>query len=1103
MIEFNYDVFLSYSPKDKDVVQELEERLKAIGIKVWRDDWEQSSGEIEHRLQQSNSLLLAMSANAFGADWVRLERQLALFRDPTDAQRRFIPVLLDNVEIKETLKPYAYLDLRARTDAQFENILKACSPRAEDSTSLTEPENVWQPDTLKGSGSYMWSVAVTSNGRRAVSGSGDALVRVWDLDNGECVATLRGHTARVLSVCVSPDGRKAISGSGDSTLRLWNLDTGTCEAIRRLGSGEIKGIAATQDFRFALSCSDDHKLQLWDLERVERIQRAGSLKGGGGFDVALNANGDRAVSGSSTSSVQVWNALTGRRLVTLNGHNDQVKTVAISASGNLAVSGSDDRTLRVWDLTADRCVAILEGHTAAINKVAVTPDGSRVVSCSKDNTVRLWDVKTGRCEAVFKEDSPILDVVITPDGRRIVCASWGGDLLIWDLPATDEFILRKADATRYTNAKVLLVGDSGVGKSGLAMRLTQGHFEPTISSDAAWATQLRVPHELNTTDIEREIWLWDFAGQADYRLIHQLYMDETALAVLVFNPQSENPFDSLGEWDRDLQKAARGPFKKLLIAGRCDRGGLMVSRETVESFRRERGFEDYLETSAYTGKGCEALRSAIIQSIPWPEVTWIASPRIFKLLKDEIVNLRDEGQVLLRISELRQQLEMRLPGETFTLEQLSAVVGLLAGPGIIWHLEFGGFVLLQPERINGYASAVIRSVRAHTEEIGCIAEEQVMAGNLDYQDMKRLSPQEEQIVLRAMHQTFVNHGLCLREHTDKGPLLIFPSYFKRERPELEGHPMVLVTYRFTGPLDEIYATLIVRLHHTDAFERDRLWRFAADFKTPTGKRFGLMMTKKGEGAAELEVFFEGGISNDLQVTFIRYIHEHLKAKGQGVVRLRHYVCGHCDGLIENRRAIQARLDKGLKDIICSFCENRVPLWDVLEEKFASYQYGRRVRKLEAQATAAIDNESRELILMGHAYVVAGEAGQIYRQYTNSDHGIDGEIEFKDYNGKASGKRLYLQLKSGDSYLYARKRDGADVFRIKNPRHAQYWGHQAYPVMLVIRTSDGQIRWMDVTEQLLRNDKPSRLIVFSGEPFTALSVLRFRDKLIGIVNPPRA
>ena len=66
----------------------------------------------------------------------------------------------------------------------------------------------------------------------------------------------------------------------------------------------------------------------------------------------------------------------------------------------------------------------------------------------------------------------------------------------------------------------------------------------------------------------------------------------------------------------------------------------------------------------------------------------------------------------------------------------------------------------------------------------------------------------------------------------------------------------------------------------------------------------------------------------------------------------------------------------------------------------------------------LDNESRELILavVSYAFSIVAEAGQIYRGYTNSDHGIDGEIEFKDDQGRASGKRLYVQLKSGDSYL---------------------------------------------------------------------------------------
>jgi small GTP-binding protein len=891
---FLYDVFLSHSSKDKPAVRDLARRLKDDGLRVWLDEWEIRPGDmiglkIEQGLQQSRTLVLVMSANAFASDWVTLERHTALFRDPTNAQRRFIPLLLEDTEINDTLKQYAYVDWRQQSDEQYERLKAACRPPTttdSKSAEMPEPQSETQP---------------------------------------------------------------------------------------------------------------------------------------------------------------------GKVFV---GHSRLVFGVAVTADGRLAVSGSSDKTVRVWELASGQCLATLEGHSGIVYKVAVTADGRLAVSASQDNTVRMWELPP-----VMQAPGP------------------------------------ESEAARYTNAKVLLVGDSGVGKSGLAIRLTEDRFEATISTDAAWATQMKLPGEVSTGDIEREIWLWDFAGQADYRLVHQLYMDETALAVLVFNPQSDDPFEGLGQWDHDLQRAARRRFRKLLVAARCDRGGLRVSREGVEQFRQARGFDDYLETSAYTGAGCSTLREAIIRNIPWGDIPWTSSPRIFKLLKQEVVRLKDEGKALLRVSELKQQLEMRLPGEAFTVEQLRAVVGLLAGPGVVWQLEFGDFVLLQPERINAYAAAVIRKIRAHAEEIGTIAEEDVLAGRLDYQDMRRLPQDEEQIVLRAMHQTFVDHGLCLREHTERGTLLVFPSYFKRERPELEGHPAVFVTYQFSGALEEIYATLVVRLHHTPAFEKDQLWRFAADFRTQGGKRAGLKMEKKGEGAAEIAVYFEPGVPEDTKVTFIRYVHEHLKVKAQDLVRLRHYVCPHCHTSVENRRTAWERLNRGLKDIICVNCEQRVPLWDLIEEKFSSEEFQRRVRELEEQARISIDNESRELILVGHAFAIAGEAGQIFRPVPNSDWGIDGEIEFKDEKGQASGKRVYLQLKSGDSYLQTRKADGKEIFRIKNDRQAEYWKAQAYPVMLVVRTSDGQIRWMDVSDYLRRQAKKTKQVVFDGEPFTALSLVRLRDKLM--------
>ncbi|MGO9598909.1 MAG: TIR domain-containing protein [Isosphaeraceae bacterium] len=155
-------------------------------------------------------------------------------------------------------------------------------------------------------------------------------------------------------------------------------------------------------------------------------------------------------------------------------------------------------------------------------------------------------------------------------------------------------------------------------------------------------------------------------------------------------------------------------------------------------------------------------------------------------------------------------------------------------------------------------------------------------------------------------------------------------------------------------------------------------------------------------------------------------------------------------------------------------------------------------QMKIQTQAVIDNESRELMAVHHTGFIVAEAGQIYRGYTNSDHGIDGEIEFKDDEGRASGKRLYVQLKSGDSYLRKRERDDAEVFRIKKPRWAGYWQQHAYSVMLVIRTSDGEIRWMDVSTYLKRESaggKAVRQIAFDGERFDVMSVRRWRDRLL--------
>jgi tetratricopeptide (TPR) repeat protein len=150
---FRYDVFISHSSQDKPVVRQLAERLKGDGLRVWFDEWEIKAGDmislkIEEGLEQSRTLILVMSVNAFASEWVTLERHTALFRDPTNAQRRFIPLRLDDGEIKDILRHFAYVDWRHKSDEQYVRLLAGCQPVAGATQPPSDlPENI--KDLLK------------------------------------------------------------------------------------------------------------------------------------------------------------------------------------------------------------------------------------------------------------------------------------------------------------------------------------------------------------------------------------------------------------------------------------------------------------------------------------------------------------------------------------------------------------------------------------------------------------------------------------------------------------------------------------------------------------------------------------------------------------------------------------------------------------------------------------------------------------------------------------------------------------------------------------------------------------------------------------------
>jgi len=392
----------------------------------------------------------------------------------------------------------------------------------------------------------------------------------------------------------------------------------------------------------------------------------------------------------------------------------------------MVLSGSIDTTVRLWDIASGKCIREYQGHNKQVLSVDFRQADTQATSFSMDGTVRIHDNGSGKLFSQMKIPVPhVTQCNIGTDHDYVVTVGLESTILVWSV--ADELV--KSQRTShgmpiqrkeivYTNAKVLLVGDSGVGKTALSNRLVHNKFIPTESTDGAWATQWQVPREVTQGASDNEIWLWDFAGQVDYRLVHQLFMEDAATAVLVFSPQNEGSFDGLIQWDRDLQAASKNPFSKILVAARIDRGGLMTSDKLLSVFLSEHGFLEPLhQTIAKTGDGCELLRTTIVESINWNALPKTTSPVLYHRIKHEIIRLRDKGIVLIRHSELKQRLQVELGADIFSLDQLDNVIKLLAGPGMIRDLHFGGIVLLRPELISRYAAAVIRKVRQDRHEL--------------------------------------------------------------------------------------------------------------------------------------------------------------------------------------------------------------------------------------------------------------------------------------------------------------------------------------------------------------------------------------------------
>lgn len=182
--------------------------------------------------------------------------------------------------------------------------------------------------------------------------------------------------------------------------------------------------------------------------------------------------------------------------------------------------------------------------------------------------------------------------------------------------------------------KILLVGDSGVGKSSLLLRFVDDMFSETFISTIGVDFKIRT---MKIHDKVIKLQIWDTAGQERFRTITSAYYRGAHGIILVYDVADQTTFDNAKLWLGEIDKYAIENAVKLLLGNKMDmEERRVVSTSTGRAFSETYGIQ-FMEASAKNSKGVNEVFTTLVQSIYEKRIREISSPQ--KL--SEAINIAD------------------------------------------------------------------------------------------------------------------------------------------------------------------------------------------------------------------------------------------------------------------------------------------------------------------------------------------------------------------------------------------------------------------------------------------------------------------------------
>jgi len=672
---------------------------------------------------------------------------------------------------------------------------------------------------LRGHTGFIGRIAWSPDGNRLGSSDQGGTLFIWDPKSGKIIQSIE-HKSEV-DFSWAPDGNSIVACTKNS-LSVFDLQKGSSIWQRQV---EGENCVSWSPMNNAIATgSDDGVVRLWN-PKDGKLDYELSNHRGDVIALAWSFNGQFLASGGGTSggrdydqAIRVWDVDSRTVRNIFSGHTGFVADIAWSPNSTKLASVSMDKTVRVWDADKGILLSIIEAHTNETWGIVFSPNGLILVSHSWDNTLRFWNSDTLESLAVITleahGDQLFNRVTFKPDGNKLAIVR-GSIIQIWDLEIDPLIHKKSSESIRYTTAKLVLVGDWGVGKTGLGWRLAHGKFKEHSSTHGQ---QFWMVDDLCTTRTDGtkcEAVLWDLAGQHVYRQIHSIFLDNVDASLVLFDPSNrQEPFKGAQFWMEQLKGKGLLP-PTVLVGARVDVSPPALSQQEFDQFCQRYGIQGgYVSTSAKRGDGLDALLDRLRAQIPWDKMTTTVTTVTFKRIKDYVLALKekpDRQGVLVRPTELRRQLQETDPDWEFTDAEMMTAVGHLQTHGYVTILKSSSgetYILLMPDLLVDLASSIVLLADKHPRELGAVSETELLQGRYPFDELAGLEENEQHILLDAAVLRFLDHSICLRETFGNDTLLIFPGLIKQKRPLEDDFPATDdVSYIVRGRVDRTGAVL--------------------------------------------------------------------------------------------------------------------------------------------------------------------------------------------------------------------------------------------------------------------------------------------------------